>query len=97
MPRAVVVLAGLCVGLSPAASQAQGTEAPSIIIEELPEFRYLDVIKALDDAGYRIMSVSSTLLNRVRIRAQNDQHLREVIVSRSTGTVLRDALLETYD
>ena len=88
----MVVIVGAAAMLAPAA-RADTPREPIIIVEELPEFRYLDVIDALDRAGYNILSVGTTLLNRVRIRARNDQHVREIVVSRATGEILRDAVV----
>ena len=55
---------------------------------------YSDVIAQLQDVGYRIVEVKSTFLGRIRILARNKVHLREVIVSRSTGEIKRDVILE---
>ena len=57
---------------------------------------YVEVIDALTVNGYQIVSVTDTMLNRVRIRARNVSHLREIVVSRASGQVLRDAIIETY-
>lgn len=95
--RGVLVAIALFLGVSPAV--AQGVTRPgevSIIVEELPENRYLDVIAELGDSGYRIVSVSRTLLNRMRIEADNGQHLREIIFSQAAGLVLRDVIVERY-
>lgn len=51
------------------------------------------VIDALQQQGYRIVSVNTTWLNRVRIRAQNDYVLREIVVSPASGDILRDAIV----
>ncbi|WP_146636306.1 hypothetical protein [Nioella nitratireducens] len=101
---AVVCVVSLCTGATGAS--AQTVVAPSqhrlvengveIIVERPPEYRYLDVIDALDRDGYQILSVTTTLLNRVRIQARNDMHLREIVISRASGTILRDAILERY-
>lgn len=61
-----------------------------------PRFRHLDVIRTLEASGYTILSVRETLLNRIRIQARNEIHLREIVISRSTGNILRDVALETY-
>lgn len=97
-PHMTIALAVVVAAALPSpATAADTTQGRVILVEELPEFRYLDVIEALDDAGYRILSVGTTLLNRVRIRASNDRHVREIVVSRSTGEILRDAVLQTHD
>jgi len=56
---------------------------------------FLAIIAALSDAGYEILSTDVTLLNRVRIRADNGSHLREIVVSRASGRVLRDVVVQT--
>ena len=61
-----------------------------------PMWRHLDVIEALEASGYAVLSVRETLLNRVRIRARNALHLREIVISRASGSILRDVVLETY-
>lgn len=91
-----------CFASSAASAQGQVVVVPEsteesgveIIVERPPEYRYLDVIDALDESGYQILSTSRTLLNRVRIRASNGVHLREIIISRASGAILRDAILE---
>jgi hypothetical protein len=55
---------------------------------------YGDVIMQLQNGGYRIEEVKRTFLGRIRILARNKVHLREVIVSRSTGEVKRDVVIE---
>lgn len=66
-------------------------------VQHNPQWRYIDVLEALDSEGYTIVSVTDTLLNRVKIRARSRQHLREIVVSRASGQILRDAVIETYD
>ncbi len=48
------------------------------------------VIQGLRQAGYRIISVRSTFLGRIRILAENRTYRRELIISRSTGVIFRD-------
>ncbi len=55
---------------------------------------YTDVVNGLTATNYEIEGVSTTLLGRTRIMANNGQHRREVIVSRSTGEILSDVLLD---
>ncbi len=105
-PRWLAALLGMFLYAGATAASAQTVVPPSqhrlvengveIIVERPPEYRYLDVIDALDQEGYQILSVTTTLLNRVRIQARNDMHLREIVISRASGTILRDAILERY-
>ncbi len=73
-----------------------GAQPVQFIEQDMPEFRYLNVIDSLERNGYRILLVEKTWLNRMLIRAQSRRHLREVVVSRSNGEVLRDVILESY-
>lgn len=68
---------------------------PSILSDPTVE-RALPVIQALEAQGYTIVSINKTLLNRVRIRAQNSDYLREIVVSPSSGEILRDAIVTEF-
>ncbi|TQM94763.1 hypothetical protein [Roseinatronobacter monicus] len=57
---------------------------------------YIAVLQTLEQRGYSIVEVSSTLLNRLRIWAENNVHRREIVVSRANGRILRDVIVETY-
>lgn len=57
---------------------------------------YIAVLQTLEQRGYSIVEVSSTLLNRLRIWAENNIHRREIVVSRANGRILRDVIVETY-
>ncbi|MBF9033966.1 hypothetical protein HKCCE2091_06925 [Rhodobacterales bacterium HKCCE2091] len=89
------VLAIACQGVFPRQvhGQTQGTP-PGVELGERSGEIYDEILAALDAQGYQIVSVSSTWLNRVRIRARNSEHVREIIVSRASGEILRDALLD---
>lgn len=69
---------------------------PGLHLMDVGRINYVQVIDALTVNGYQIVSVTDTMLNRVKIRARNASHLREIVVSRATGQVLRDALVESY-
>ncbi len=58
---------------------------------------YIAVPQTLEQRGYSIVEVSSTLLNRLRIWAENNVHRREIVVSRANGRILRDVIVETYE
>jgi hypothetical protein len=60
------------------------------------ELRHIEVLTALEQAGYTLVELRRTWLNRILIRARNSHHLREIVISRSTGSVLRDVVIETY-
>jgi hypothetical protein len=57
---------------------------------------YLDVMANLEAAGYTVVETKTTFLGRVQITARNAAHLREVVVSRATGEVKSDVILETF-
>jgi len=57
---------------------------------------YLDVMANLEAAGYTVVETKTTFLGRVQITARNATHLREVVVSRATGEVKSDVILETF-
>lgn len=55
------------------------------------------VVDALADQGYRVVEVSRTYLGRLRVVAESDVDRREVIVSRTTGAILRDRITATFE
>jgi hypothetical protein len=57
---------------------------------------YLDVMANLEAAGYTVVETKTTFLGRVQITARNAAHLREIVVSRATGEVKSDVILETF-
>ncbi|MFN3663783.1 MAG: hypothetical protein ACK4TM_13640 [Yoonia sp.] len=62
-----------------------------------PQERYRKIVLALDRDGYTIETVRQTVLNRALIRARNQYHLREIVVSRASGQVLRDVIIEEFE
>lgn len=48
------------------------------------------IVAQLMDQGFRNITVSRTLLGRIRIRAQSDVGWREIILNPNTGEILRD-------
>ena len=53
----------------------------------------LQLVTSLQESGYTIVEVRKSLLGRVRVIAENDRHRREIVVSRTTGEIRRDALI----
>ncbi|WP_308915494.1 hypothetical protein [Jannaschia sp. LMIT008] len=49
-----------------------------------------DVVAALRDEGYADIRVRRTFLGRIRITGRRDGWRREVVLSESRGTILRD-------
>ena len=96
-PMSAFMLAASLSGTAPAeAGRAGGVtgEAPERIV--LARQSYTDVIATLERNGYRVVNMSSTLLGRVKIQARNRVHLREIVVSRSTGEIKHDVILKVY-
>lgn len=50
------------------------------------------VIERIETQGYTVDDVRRTWLGRIVITARNDSHLREIVLNRRSGEVLRDAL-----
>ena len=51
------------------------------------------VTAALELQGYQIEDIRRSLLGRVIITARNEIHMREVVMSRSTGEILADRIV----
>lgn len=51
-----------------------------------------EVIQILRQDGYTVTDIGRTFLGRIRIEAVSDTHLREVILSASTGEIKQDAI-----
>ncbi|MBQ2259813.1 MAG: hypothetical protein II336_00420 [Loktanella sp.] len=82
------------------AAQDQNTiplsQLDALVLDQDPQARYVRVIQTLDQNGYEIVDLRNTLLNRALIRARNQRHLREIVVSRASGQVLRDVVIEEF-
>ncbi len=90
--RALSVLAALGVVSAGDALAQSATGQPAGY--QVAQQSYANVITQLQSGGYQIVEVRSTFLGRIRILARNKVHLREVIVSRSTGEVKRDVIVQ---
>ncbi|WP_139257520.1 hypothetical protein [Natronohydrobacter thiooxidans] len=93
---ALALVASVIILPGPAVAQTRHTTDIVMLAADHPETRYLDVILALRNQGYRILSVRETFLRRVLIRVENPVHLREIVVSRASGSILRDIIVEEY-
>ncbi|MEZ5796873.1 MAG: hypothetical protein R3D63_04895 [Paracoccaceae bacterium] len=51
------------------------------------------VIRDLEKAGYRVVSVTRTFLGRTRIKAVRGRDEREIVLNAATGEILRDLLI----
>lgn len=54
-----------------------------------------EVIAQLQAAGYQVVDVSKTLLGRIKVTVQNEVHTREIFISRATGEIKQDVVVET--
>lgn len=52
------------------------------------------VIAALELQGYAVSDTRRSLLGRIIITAENEAHVREVVMSRATGEILSDRIVE---
>lgn len=57
---------------------------------------YLDVVASLEAEGYVIKDIQTTWLGRIKILAASRANLREVVVSRTTGEIMSDVIVEIY-
>jgi hypothetical protein len=58
-----------------------------------PNWSSSDIESNLIKQGYAIVSVTNTFLGRVKIRAQNDDHNRILVMAPSTGEILSDRII----
>lgn len=88
--------------IAPAASadaQAQGQAQAIATMDQFTVAQvrsYLDVIAQLESSGYTLDSVEKTFLGRMKITAHNRAHVREMVVSRSTGEIMHDAIVKVF-
>lgn len=57
---------------------------------------YLDVVAGLEAEGYVIRDIQTTWLGRIKILAASRANLREVVVSRTTGEIMSDVIIEVF-
>ncbi len=57
---------------------------------------YLDVVAGLEAEGYVIKDIQTTWLGRIKILAASRANLREVVVSRTTGEIMSDVIIEVF-
>ncbi len=70
---------------------AEPLQYETIIVGDGGElYGFSEVIHSLSVSGFSITLIENTFLNRVRIRSQKDDLIRETIISKSTGLILRD-------
>lgn len=93
LPIALMATVGFLAAAQPAAAVSP---FGSTYVAGIAAQTYRDVVSILELSGYKVTSMKSTLLGRVKIRAQNRKHVREVVVSRSTGEVKSDRIIHTF-
>ncbi|WP_341368667.1 hypothetical protein [Yoonia sp. BS5-3] len=90
-----LAIAALIISLVPSLAIAQDAFDDATGAYVLAQNRdYTDVIGGLQATNYDIEDVSTTLLGRTMIVANNGLHRREIVVSRATGEILSDVLLD---
>lgn len=67
--------------------------SPEAVVEYAGE-RAAVVILELQEAGYRVSDMSKTLLGRIKVTVQNEVHTRQIFISRATGEVKQDLIVE---
>lgn len=70
-------------------SAAGGVRAEALLIAATGRD---EIVAALQAQGFTVTEIGSTLLGRIRIEAASELGVREVIVHRGTGEILRDVL-----
>jgi hypothetical protein len=93
---AAALVTGSCASAAlaqPVAATSGATASGEIVVAQQ---NYLDVMANLEAAGYTILETKRTLLGRIKITARNSTHLREVVVSRATGEVKHDEVVQVF-
>ena len=92
----LAVLATMTFAASPAVAQTQPGAGQSGSFQ-LAQQTYVSVIGNLETNGYAVVDLETTLLGRIKIVAQNSAHVRELVVSRSTGEIMSDRILRILE
>lgn len=79
-----------------AQAQAQATFDLQAVIDYAGE-RAAEAVAEFQAAGYRVVDMSRTLLGRIRITLENEMHVRQIVVSRSTGEIMYDAVIASNE
>lgn len=99
LTRATLFAASVFATAGVANAQQSGQLAPALVPVTpliLMQISYVDVIANLEGTGYQIVDMRSTFLGRIKLRARNAIHMREIVVSRSTGEILSDVIIAIY-
>ena len=71
---------------------SSGTQAAKV---EYSETSYQRTLQKLKREGFKVISIKKSFLGRIRILALKNNNLREIIISRSTGEIKRDAIISS--
>ncbi len=94
-PSRFTVLALIIAAMpSPMIAQDAGFTSLSESYQLAQSRDYNDVVSGLQATDYMIEDVTTTLLGRTLITANNGTQRREVVVSRSTGEILSDVVMD---
>jgi hypothetical protein len=102
MKASIYVLAIALMTAAPVFAQDADTKADAAAVEQTEMGNILmvqartetQVIAALEGQGYEVLDTRRSLLGRIIITAQNDAHVREVVMRRLTGQILSDLIIE---
>jgi hypothetical protein len=102
MKTSIYVLAIALMTASPVFAQDADTKADEAAVEQTEMGNVLmvqartetQVIAALELQGYEVLDTRRSLLGRIIITAQNDAHVREIVMRRLTGQILSDLIVD---
>jgi hypothetical protein len=91
--RSLLLLSAIS-GIFPAHHAA--AQSPDRGAYQIAQAGYAVVLSALEQNGYRVVEMKTTFLGRQKILAKNRLHMREVVVSRSTGEIKSDRIIAIF-
>jgi hypothetical protein len=102
MKTSFYVLAIALMTATPVFAQDADTKADEAAVEQTEMGNVLmvqartetQVIAALELQGYEVLDTRRSLLGRIIITAQNDAHVREIVMRRLTGQILSDLIVD---
>ena len=92
MPRTLLALVVGC-GLFTSTLQPAEAETAFSTATVASQTHYA-VVEALKARGYTVVNVKRTLLGRIKITVENENPIREIVVSRSTGELKNARVIE---
>jgi hypothetical protein len=102
MKTSFYVIAIALMTATPVFAQDADTKADEAAVEQTEMGNVLmvqartetQVIAALELQGYEVLDTRRSLLGRIIITAQNDAHVREIVMRRLTGQILSDLIVD---